>query len=149
MLDNLRLRLRDLPGNHPSAVRDACASAARNADPAAREARGDRDEPPQPGDSGDSGGHADPAEPADPERGERREATGEAEADSPARGGGGSLADFIRAVKEAGDGLSWAADADLLGEIELFTGGGSGDPYRPWFMSGEPGTPWFVAGEDL
>jgi hypothetical protein len=33
--------------------------------------------------------------------------------------------------------------------MDLFTGGGSGDPYRPWFMSGEPGTPWFAEGEDI
>ena len=22
--------------------------------------------------------------------------------------------------------------------------GGSGDPFRPWFMDGEPGSPWFI-----
>lgn len=70
----------------------------------------------------------------------------EAEASTPR---GGSLADVIRAIKDAGDALSAPADVGLLGEMDLFTGGGSGDPYRPWFMSGEPGTPWFAAGEDL
>jgi hypothetical protein len=121
LLDNLRLRLCDLPGNHPSAIRAADASPARDAD------------------------HAGPAEPAP---GELREPTDTADADDPSGGGGESLTELIRAVREAGDGLSWAADTDLLGEMDLFSGGGSGDPYRPWFMSGEPGAPWFVAGED-
>ena len=69
--------------------------------------------------------------------------------DAPAHGGGASLTDLIRAIKEASEGLSWATDDAWLGELDLFAGGGTGDPYRPWFMSGEPGTPWFVPSEDL
>jgi hypothetical protein len=55
---------------------------------------------------------------------------------------GGSLPDLIRALKDAGG-------AGVLGEMDLFSGSGSGDPYRPWFMSGEPGTPWFAEGENM
>ncbi len=130
LLDNLRLRLRHLPDSHPSAVRDAAASA--------------RGEPPQPGHSADAG---DSVELADP--GERTGTEADSQADAPADGGRTSLTDLIRAIKESSEGLSWATDDAWLGELDLFAGGGTGDPYRPWFMSGEPGTPWFVPSEDL
>ncbi len=139
LLDNLRLRLLHLSDNHPSAVRDADVSA--------------RGEPPHPGDShdsdhsGDSHHSDDAGEVAD--HGERKGNDEDSPDDAPAHGGGASLTDLIQAIKEASDGLSWATDDAWPGELELFNGGGSGDPYRPWFMSGEPGTPWFVASEDL
>jgi hypothetical protein len=164
LLDNLRLRLSLLPENHPSAVRDPDPDSDRDQAPgrqpdADREPSpagsiqepGDRRQPPEPAASDQDrsdGLAADGTDPPqdDPDEGAADEPADRA--DDPAAADGGSLADLIKAVKEAGDALSPSgADMSTLGEFGLFAGSGGADPYRPWFMDGEPGTPWFA--EDL
>ncbi|HEX6934060.1 MAG TPA: hypothetical protein VF162_18105 [Streptosporangiaceae bacterium] len=135
LLDNLRLRLRQLADNHPSAWRD---------DDALRDHGRPGGEPP--GEPSADAGLADGAfdEIAD-ETGAENTPGDAADAQAPREG---SLADLIRAIKGAGGTLSGHADAGLLGTMDLTAGGRSGDPYRPWFMSGESSTPWFAAGDE-
>jgi hypothetical protein len=152
LLDNLRLRLRQLPDGHPSAVRDR--DAGRDAQPAPEPPAERIKKPAQADDYGEpddpraggpvAGGPVADGSVADSEAGDTAAGDG---TDAPAPGEG-SLADLIRSIKDAGDALSAPADAGLLGEMDVFAGSGNGDPYRPWFMSGEPGTPWFAAGEE-
>jgi len=147
LLDNLRLRLRELAGNHPSAVRaEGPGAAPRPAGDYARPAS------PQAGRPGDAQAGRPEDAPADDapldDIADEVDAEGTpADAADPQAPREGSLAELIRAIKDAGGALPGHADAGLLGEMDLFAGGG-GDPYRPWFMSGEPLTPWFAAGEE-
>lgn len=129
LLDNLRLRLSQLPENHPSAVRDPAPDRDRR-----RERPDERQEE-----------RIDERREASAVRGGERVAEPGAGADDSGGAGRGSLADLIRAIKEAGDETSLSgAEISALGEFGLFAGSGSADPYRPWFMDGEPGTPWFA-----
>ena len=148
MLDNLRLRLRQLPENHPSAVR--AGDGTRDEAPRPRSAGdGERIQAPAPAEASepddqplDDSPAGDPAPDDPPAADQDSEGRAGDDADAAAPRGG-SLPDLIRALKDAGAGTS------VLGEMDLFTGTGSGDPYRPWFMSGEPGAPWFAEGEDM
>jgi hypothetical protein len=122
LLDNLRLRLSQLPDGHPSAAR-----ATSDIQPGRLTQDNNEDRswqwPPR--------SAADGAD------------------DSGSLSAGGKLADLIKMVRDAGDGLAEWADGDVLADIERFPGDARYEPYRPWFMSAEPFTPWFAAGEDL
>lgn len=171
LLDNLRLRLSELPESHPSAVRRPVRDTASDSDggsasdpdggrrggsarePLPREARG-ADLPEaapdvaRPADVTENGSDRRPESESESEGQGHGEGVAEEPADGaddqPA-GGGGSLADLIRAVKGASDALAPSGgDMSALGEFDLFRGSGGADPYRPWFMDGEPGTPWFA-----
>jgi hypothetical protein len=171
LLDNLRLRLSLLPDNHPSAARDPAPERERGdrrqprepgagtreggagtpeggADSAGSGSAGappDRDRSDGPARDRSDGLARDRSDPPQDDPGEREEDEPAGRADDSASAGGGSLADLIKAVREAGDALSPSgADMNTLGEFGLFAGSGSADPYRPWFMDGEPGTPWFA-----
>jgi hypothetical protein len=135
LLDNLRLRLSQLADNHPSAPREWEPDCWREDDDA---------------------GH--PVVASD-------DRLDEVTRDGSAQGG--SFADLHCAVDltgsqgRAGPGRStltqaagWAADAaraagggvGALATTELPVRGGTGDPYRPWFMAGELGSPWWASG---
>jgi hypothetical protein len=122
LLDNLRLRLSQLPDGHPSAPRDANDLQPRHVTQDNTEDRSwqwpSRSSPDRAHDSG-------------------------------SLSAGGTLADLIRTVRDAGDGLAEWGDGDVLADIERFPGDARYEPYRPWFMSADPFTPWFAAGEDL
>jgi hypothetical protein len=168
LLDNLRLRLSQLPENHPSALRDTSdvQRGAANWDDGARSrqhpgeslrdwprgrqasaelsaARDDKGWPDfmAPHDKVSPPGFADES---------RRSAEASADAhDDGSPPSGGSLADLFRAARDACDALAESADAGVLGDIEVFPGNARYDPYRPWFMSAEPLTPWFAVGDGL
>ena len=136
LLDNLRLRLSQLPENHPSAIRHtshdgrpACAPGGAPHDQGPLDPLAPRDRILPSESSEDLGGSR--ATPA-------RQDGGQAPS-------GGSLGDLIRAVKEAGDALAGSADAGAFSDVDMFLGGSQSEPYRPWFMAGEVGTPWFAA----
>jgi len=144
LLDNLRLRLSQLPENHPSAIRhtshDAPATSEHGGAPLDQ---GPRD-PIAPQDrisvsesSEDLGGSREPEDLGGPREAAARPDDGQAR-------GGGSLGDLIRAVKEAGDALAGSADTGVFSDVDVFLGGSQSEPYRPWFMAGEAGTPWFA-----
>jgi hypothetical protein len=134
LLDNLRLRLSQLPENHPSAVRDPAPERDRRKDRLADRPVDDAIERSEA--SAEGGGE----QVAEPEAG-----ADDPGSDDPRGADRGSFADLIRAIKEAGDEASLSgADLSAFGEFGLFAGSGGADPYRPWFMDGEPGTPWFA-----
>ena len=135
LLDNLRLRLSQLPENHPSAFRqaDEWRLPERDAGPWAaapdrRSSRGSADELRGSADAGAEVG------------------VGASQADVAAPAGG-SLADLIRAVRDTGDSLAESIGDGVLGDIATLPPGTHAESYRPWFMSGEPGVPWFAAGD--
>jgi hypothetical protein len=129
LLDNLRLRLSQLPENHPSAFRDAVN---------VRERPAERD--------GDTAGSPRSARDAVRASDERRPDAPAPQDDDPAAGGG-SLSDLIRAVRDTGDSLAESLGEGMLTDIGSLPGGIPSEPYRPWFMSGDPGVPWFAAGD--
>jgi hypothetical protein len=127
LLDNLRLRLSQLPENHPSAFRQAYDS---------------REGPAEtPADS------MSPQDSADESRGSTdagvEVGVGTSQDDGPAPGGG-SLADLIRAISDTSDSLAETIGEGMLGDIGTLPRGIHSEPYRPWFMSGDPGVPWFA-----
>jgi hypothetical protein len=155
LLDELRLRLSQLPENHPSAPSEKADGRPRGwperpdrpdrpdrpeqADLPEKAAQPEKTEQPDSGKSGpdasepEPGGAADrPANPA--------KAGGEAD------GSAGGLLDWLRDLDVAGklpDLADWgAAELDLSWPGHPAT-------YRPWFMTGEPATPWFAADDDL
>jgi hypothetical protein len=117
LLDNLRLRLSQLPENHPSAM------------PESMQERDSEREWPAGNDS---------------LRDERRPDAPEPQDDGPIAGGG-TLGDLIRAIRDTGDSLAGSIGDGMLGDLGAFPGGIPSEPYRPWFMSGDPGVPWFAA----
>jgi hypothetical protein len=164
LLDNLRLRLSQLPENHPSAFRDADNLRRRPAE-------GDGDAAGSSESARDAGQgrnsvrahdsvHASDAsargavqerrlawpEADDGVRDERRPDVAAPEDDGPAAGGG-TLGDLIRAIRDTGDSLAESIGEGMLGDIGQLPGGLPSEPYRPWFMSGDPGVPWFAAGD--
>jgi hypothetical protein len=128
LLDELRLRLSSLPGNHPSSTRGAAQDRVRADWTGARSGpdQGGPGEPPVPGEGNVArepvpGGHTDAASdragtiPPGPEGGP--DASGWAPFQWPD---------------------AWTAELPLGWRDET-------DAYRPWFMSGEPAAPWFAA----
>lgn len=118
LLDNLRLRLRQLDANHPSA-------------PGADHAGGE----PENADGADVGDA--PDVPDGQEAG-----AGAAATDGPA-GSGRAAGDSGPAGPAAGlpgRGFGGLASMELPGRDRR------GNPYRPWFMAGEPGSPWWTSG---
>jgi hypothetical protein len=158
LLDNLRLRLSQLPENHPSAFRETYlgpeASVGRGRD-------GKFTPRPQPWPERDrlrdAAQYDGPRDYGPRDYGPARDGFRDGGAQDGAQQNdgrvpaGGSLGDLIRAVREAGDTLADLADDGALGDIDLYPGAFPGsaysEPYRPWFMSGDMGTPWFAAGE--
>ena len=137
LLDNLRLRLSQLPENHPSAIRKADDS---------REGPAETDvdkwsDVPAPADSMSPPGSAD--EPRGSADAAVEAGVGTSQDDDPPPGAG-SLADLIRAIRDTGESLAESIGEGMLGDIEQLPGGINSDPYRPWFMSGDPGVPWFA-----
>jgi hypothetical protein len=138
--DDLAERLLRLPRDHPSAP-----TAGRGPRPA--EASDEPDEwwagvQVRPGKDGRerAGADADGAENAGAEPGELDEDAAGSEADagederSDAGGGG-------QPERAPGHHSGRGGAGELAG-------GGSRDPYRPWFATGGPGEPWFAAGPD-
>jgi hypothetical protein len=173
LLDNLRLRLSQLPENHPSSFREAddtrdestetdVDSAGSEPELARDSAQRSRQAWPERNDSlGDERWSDLPAsEDSMSPQGSAGESCGSADAgvevgvgtsqdDGPAPGGG-SLADLIRAIRDTGDSLAESIGEGVLGDIGTLPGGIGGihsEPYRPWFMSGDHGVPWFAAGD--
>ena len=136
LLDNLRLRLSQLPENHPSAIRhtshDAPATSEQGGAPRDHSPR----DPVAPWD------RISPPESSEDVRGSREAAARQDDGQAP---GGGSLGDLIRAVREAGEALAGSADTGAFSDVDMFLGGSQSEPYRPWFMAGEVGPPWFAA----
>jgi len=138
LLDNLRMRLSQLPENHPSAFRKA-----DNLREAPAETDVDRwSEVPAPADS------TSPQDSTDESRASAdagvEVGVGTSQDDSPAPGGG-SLADLIRSIRDASDSLAETIGEGMLGDVGTLPRGIHSEPYRPWFMSGDPGVPWFAA----
>ena len=131
LLANLRLRLIQLPENHPSAPRDT-----NDVERSHVSCNDEREAVQRPsGIAEESSGSAGTSPDAAPGNG------------TPPHGGW--LADFIRAVRDAHDALAESADGRVLADIEVFGGEARYEPYRPWFMSADPFRPWFAMGEDL
>jgi hypothetical protein len=139
LLDNLRLRLSQLPENHPSAFCDVYRDT-HAPDEAARHEQCRRD-------SASPLEEIAPPESSDELREPGRTGVDQPQGDGQTRGSG-SLGELIRAVRDTGEAIAGSADG-LLGDIELSAGSTYSEPYRPWFMSGEAGTPWFAAGGDF
>jgi hypothetical protein len=145
LLDELRLRLRQLPENHPSA------RAGQDDGRPSAEFEPDEVEP-----GGAERSEVKPAEvePGEPERSEvepGEAADGTADPARAARTGGdagrslGGLLDRLRGLDAAGqlpDLTGWTS-----GELDL-SWPGHPETYRPWFMSGDPSAPWFAGGSD-
>ena len=156
LFDNLRLRLSELPANHPSAVRHADQPAAAG-DRALSECSTTADLDLRAGDSRrggrkESAGHDSPlgtdqddrgASPTVGEAGDTRK--GEPGDASRA----GPLDEVILAARMARDTFSGAADAGALAVSNIAAEIGPSEAYAPWFMSGEGTVPWWAAGDDL
>ncbi|MDR2987097.1 MAG: hypothetical protein LBV34_19890 [Nocardiopsaceae bacterium] len=172
LLDNLRLRLSQLPESHPSALgvtylgpeesggrgrdgkftprpqpgsgRDRLREAAHYDDPRDSGAgdSGSRGYGP-----GDYGPRWEGRRDGGPQDGGQQDGADQNDGRPP---GGGPLGDLIIAVREAGDALAGLAEDGALRDIDLyrgdFTDSAYSEPYRPWFMSGETGAPWFAEG---
>jgi hypothetical protein len=145
LLDNLRLRLSQLPENHPSAIRqtsqDAPATSEHGGAPhvqGSRDRVAPRDRISLAESSEDLGGSREAEDVGESREAAARQHDGQAP-------GGGSLGDLIRAVKEAGDAFAGSAGSGAFADVDVLLGGSQSEPYRPWFMAGEVGTPWFAA----
>jgi len=132
LLDNLRLRLSELPANHPSAAgqADRPESAGRYL-PAGRDAppgtdHGDRGTAPE----GRGAEHMRQREPGD-------------------AGRAGALDEAILAARMVRDSFAGAADSGALAIMDFAPQIGPAEAYAPWFMSGEGAVPWWAAGDDL
>jgi hypothetical protein len=137
LIDNLRLRLSQLPENHPSAFRKA-----DDLLEAPAETDFDRwSEVPAPADS------VLPQDSADESRGSANAdvevGVGTSQGAGPAQSGG-SLADLIRSIRDASDSLAETIGEGMLGDLGTLPRGIHSEPYRPWFMSGDRGVPWFA-----
>ena len=156
LFDNLRLRLSELPANHPSAPRQAGrpefaghrvpSEWTARADPAVR-----------PGD-GAPAGRDGPAAQDSPlgtdqhGRGEAAAARGTEDTRQGEPGDAGwvdPLDEAILAGRMARDAFAGAADSGALEMMNLAAEMGPSEAYMPWFMSGEQAVPWWAAGDDL
>lgn len=156
LLDNLRLRLSELPVNHPSAERRACQppSAGHRA-PSDWNATADADL--RAGDDAQAGGKVpdrqdSPVGTDQDDRGAtpmppRAEDTLEREPDNAGRPG--PLDQAILAARIAGDAFAGGADTGALAMTNFAAEIGSSEAYAPWFMSGEGAVPWWASGDDL
>jgi hypothetical protein len=120
LLDNLRLRLLELPDNHPSAPRTV--DRQESSDRAANANRAMPSDQPEPHDRADRSG---PAERPDHQKPDDDVAFGDT-----------SDVAMMNLVDRAGPAMNLA---DRAGRAEA---------YLPWFMSGEPATPWWAAEAD-
>jgi hypothetical protein len=157
LLDELRLRLSQLPENHPSAPHEKGDGLPRGRperpelpDQPGRAARPDR--PDQPGETDQPDLGESPLDASEPEP--------EPDAREPVPGGAAERSDKpAKADGSTGGLLDWLADLDAADMLPDLAGWGTGEldlgwpghpeTYRPWFMTGEPSTPWFAAGDDL
>lgn len=144
LLDNLRLRLSRLAGNHPSAPRDQQPRRGARAD-----AAGPASDPPEGREPGnrtgqDTSAQAD-AVPASQEDGHSAGVGGAASrAGDQVAGGRGRQAEEARAGEALRTALTAAATGmAVLATMELPSRTGRGEAYRPWFMAGEPASPWW------
>jgi len=158
LLDNLRLRLSELPANHPSAPsaegrRAAPGGAGRASSDAAPARAVERDDAvpahaaPDQAPAGHGGGRGRDHARGEPASAAKAGAAGEADPPGSEAGeaaAGGILGDALRTPRLTGDAPAGAGDAVLGAPGRA----GPGEAYRPWFMSGEPGIPWW-AGDDL
>lgn len=140
LLDNLRLRLSQLPENHPSAFRDLNEWRLPERD----DGRDDERWAEVPADSKSPQGSADEFRGSAEAGVEGGVGTGQDDGPAP---GGGSLADLIRTITDTGDSFAGLIGEGMLSDIEAWPRGTHSEPYRPWFMSGDVGVPWFVVGD--
>ena len=156
LFDNLRLRLSELPANHPSAPCQAgrpefaghhvASEWTATGGPAVR-----------PGDGAPAGmdgpaGRDSPLGADQDGRGEAREAVGarDTRQGQPGdAGGAGPLDEAILAARMAKDAFAVAPDTGALEMMNLAAEIGPSEDYMPWFMSGEQEVPWWAAGDCL
>jgi hypothetical protein len=160
LLDELRLRLRQLPDNHPSARagQDDRRPSAEFEPDEHESAELERPEVES------AGVERSEVEPAEGELGEVEPAEGELGEREPGEVAGGT-ADPARAARTGGDAgrslgglLDRLRDLDAAGQLPDLAGWTSGEldlswprhpeTYRPWFMSGDPSAPWFASDSD-
>jgi hypothetical protein len=156
LFDNLRLRLSELPANHPSAPRQAGRPEfAGHREPSEWTARADPAV--RPGDGARAGSHGPAGQdsPLGAEQDGRGEAGGARGAEDTRQGApgdagrAGPLDEAILAARMATDAFAGAADAGALEMMNLAVENGPSEAYMPWFMSGEQAAPWWAAGDDL
>jgi len=154
LLDNLRLRLSELPPNHPSAPRAAGrVEPSDRARPSGRPAPADQPAPPgepEPSGQAEPPGQRAPDERAAADGARRPEGSGDSRGPQPDDADGpGLVGEAIRAARMAGGALASTADASGQAMMNLADQVSPSDAYRPWFMSGEPGAPWWAADNDM
>jgi hypothetical protein len=156
LFDNLRLRLSELPVNHPSTPRQAGRS-----DSAGRRVLSEwtarADGAPRTCDGATAGsdgpaGQDTPLGTDQDDRDEAREARGAEDTrqgDPSDASRAGAPDEAILAARMAKDTFTGAADTGALAMMKLAAETGPSEVYPPWFMSGEQAVPWWAAGDDL
>jgi hypothetical protein len=174
LLDQLRLRLSQLPENHPSAPVEKS-----DGGPGSRPERHDRpeqadrsdrpelpDRPEQP-ELSEQPGKTDQAVASEPDADASDPEPDASEPDASELEPGGAAEEPTTPAKTGGEAdgspggglLDWLRDLDAAGSLPDLAGWGDGElnlswpghpeTYRPWFMAGEPSKPWFATDSDL
>src|SRR5215467_6157595 len=134
LLDNLRLRLSGLPGNHPSAPR--AEDRQDNSDRALPSSRGIPSDPPTSRDRAQRSGRV---EPPDQEQPDDDAAVGQLTRSGDRTNGAAPSADRLAALGNTGS----------VAMMNVVDRARRAEAYRPWFMCGESAAPWWAADADL
>ena len=133
LIDNLRLRLSELPGNHPSTPRAADRQHDLYVLPPGRGMPSDRPE------SRDRAERSGSIEPPDNEPPDDDAAAGQLTRSGDRTNGAAPSADRLANLGNTG-GVAMMNVVDRARQAEA---------YRPWFMCGESAAPWWAADADL